>query len=352
MIGAILISLVAARQNGPKVSQHGHALESNHAGAGMGLHNNPKVRTIVEGDEDQPETLQYTMEINRINRPHSRHSLWHDVSLKPMHGTHHKGMKEKWFFHFVCEMPKGTSEIMEINKTLPLNPIMQARDKDNNPLFITYKRDEGLPFNYGIIPQTWEHPDLFDKKTSVNGDDNAVDVIQINEQPCEVGEIQRIRTLGAFAVKNHEHTDWKILVENLDDPDKYGHEHVDDMHEAHLQEIVEWFKKYPTGEGHPEGEIIFEGKLHDPDTAGEIIMEDHYHWKEMKNPIIHPPPSMGEHMGGGDPMEALRKRQQQMGGGMPRAAGGGMPGDGMPEEMRARLKGMGMENLARNSMEL
>ena len=50
---------------------------------------------------------------------------------------------------------------MEVMKAEPSNPIMQDT-KDGKPRFYSY----GVPFfNYGLLPQTWEDPNVVDSET-------------------------------------------------------------------------------------------------------------------------------------------------------------------------------------------
>ena len=73
-------------------------------------------------------------------------SPWHNIELfaKPEQG------EEGLFVNYVCEIPRGTVEKMEVATKEPYNPLKQ--DVKNGAL-------RNYPFqslcNYGMLPQTW-----------------------------------------------------------------------------------------------------------------------------------------------------------------------------------------------------
>ena len=54
--------------------------------------------------------------------------------------------------------------------------------------------------NYGAIAQTWEDPEEPDDDTGLGGDNDPIDVLQLNEGSCERGAVQRVRVLGGLAL--------------------------------------------------------------------------------------------------------------------------------------------------------
>jgi inorganic pyrophosphatase len=69
--------------------------------------------------------------------------------------------------------------------------------KNGKPRF--YKYGPSL-CNYGAIPQTWEDPTHMDTETGFGGDNDPIDVLQINAKACTVGEVQVVRVLGVLAM--------------------------------------------------------------------------------------------------------------------------------------------------------
>mmetsp|Transcript_90649 Transcript_90649/g.161410 ORF Transcript_90649/g.161410 Transcript_90649/m.161410 type:complete len:377 (+) Transcript_90649:384-1514(+) len=69
-------------------------------------------------------------------------SFWHDISYKASADT----------WNFVCEIPKETCAKREVMPKTEGNPLMQD-DKKDAPRYI---KSGKYPWNYGMIPQTWE----------------------------------------------------------------------------------------------------------------------------------------------------------------------------------------------------
>merc|ERR1719238_1838099 len=154
-------------------------------------------------------------------------------------------------YHFVCEIPKGTTAKMEIIKEEPHNPIMQDTKKDGSLRYYKYNPEVGSLVNYGAIPQTWEDPNVKDKHTNVGGDNYPIDALQLNDRPCQIGEVYRVRIVGAFALVDGGKTDWKILAVDADDAATDNIKDVSDVPDEKKTALVEWFKHYKTAEGKP-----------------------------------------------------------------------------------------------------
>lgn len=67
----------------------------------------------------------------------------------------------------------------------------------------------GAAHTDGAIAQTWEDPRALDEATGLTGDNDPIDVLQLNKAPCARGAIQRVRVLGALALIDAMETDWK-----------------------------------------------------------------------------------------------------------------------------------------------
>lgn len=140
--------------------------------------------------------------------------------------------------------------------------------------------------NYGAIAQTWEDPNIADPDTGLGGDNDPIDVLQLNSKPCRRGSVQRVRVLGALALVDSGETDWKLLVVNVDDvaeKQATSWRHVDDIPKARVDEIRNWFKMYKTAEGKPENVYALDGKAVDPEHALRVAKRTHQHWKDFVN---------------------------------------------------------------------
>jgi len=72
---------------------------------------------------------------------------------------------------------------MEIQKEMTGNPISQDNNSVGSPRYYTY----GTPFfNYRLIPQTWEDPELKSSQ-GYGGDNDPLDVIELGSTPILMG---------------------------------------------------------------------------------------------------------------------------------------------------------------------
>ena len=122
-------------------------------------------------------------------------SPWHDIPF------FYRGGDDQ-LLSFVCEIPKGTTAKMEIHKSAPFNRVIQDVKK-GEPRHYKYS---GSIVNYGAIAQTWEDPLFVSPETGFGGDNDPVDVLQINAKPCEPGEVQAVRVLGCLALGKSQGT--------------------------------------------------------------------------------------------------------------------------------------------------
>jgi inorganic pyrophosphatase len=229
---------------------------------------NPLVVVRLFGDD--PENHKYVLTVDGQPR-----SFWHDVPIHP-------GAKEN-LLHFVCEIPKGTTAKMEINKEAENNAIIQDRKK-GKLRFYKYNPEVGSLVNYGAIPQTWEDPEIPDAETNLGGDNDPIDVLQVNAKPCKIGDIQRVKVLGAFALIDDGETDWKVLVVDVDSPEMTSNPNAqlaDLKKPEELTEIIEWFRNYKTAEGKGLNKFGLDEKIIGPEESFRVVMDTHKFWKGL-----------------------------------------------------------------------
>ena len=82
------------------------------------------------------------------------------------------------------------------------------------------------------LPQTWEDPKYIHPDTGAGGDNDPVDVLQINDMPCEVGDVMSVRVLGTLALVDGGETDWKLIVARNGDPKTDHMMDIDDVGSA------------------------------------------------------------------------------------------------------------------------
>ena len=219
-----------------------------------------KLTAVHEGTHDQQEIgssyrIFYEYDGNRI-------SPWHRIPLRASGYTdNHK------IYHFLCEIPKGTSAKFEVHKSFDLNPVAQDIKKNQ----LRFYRYSNSTINYGAIMQTWEDPEVIHPDTNAGGDNDPIDVlqvwqpydsfsgvsapylpvslVQINPTPCELGEVMPVRILGTLALVDGGETDWKLIVVDDRDPSTTQINEIEDVPVEKVSEMREWFRNYKTAEG-------------------------------------------------------------------------------------------------------
>eukprot|EP00592_Proboscia_alata_P022521 CAMPEP_0194424354 /NCGR_PEP_ID=MMETSP0176-20130528/23623_1 /TAXON_ID=216777 /ORGANISM="Proboscia alata, Strain PI-D3" /LENGTH=1098 /DNA_ID=CAMNT_0039234061 /DNA_START=232 /DNA_END=3525 /DNA_ORIENTATION=+ len=200
----------------------------------------------------------------------SGESFWHDIPLQPV------GESDETIINLVTEIPMRVTAKMEVNKSAPHNAIQQDLNKDNSPRYYTY----GTPFfNYGLIPQTWEDPDVISTQ-GYAGDNDPLDVMEIGSNPLMMGSVTPCRVLGSLELIDEGETDHKILCIALSDPDADKIHTTDDLERVKpgtMKRLVDWLKRYKTSDGKPENKLAQE----EPTSVQEalaIIRETNIRW--------------------------------------------------------------------------
>jgi len=196
-------------------------------------------------------------------------SPWHDVPLKSGE-----------FFNCVIEIPKMTKPKMEVAIKEPLNPIAQDVKKGklrdyHGPIF----------WNYGMIPQTWEDPNVTHHETKCAGDNDPVDVVEIGSEVLAQGTIEPVKVLGVLAMIDDGELDWKII--GIRAADKMAAE-LNDISDVEakcpgvISGIREWFRWYKTPDGKPLNAFAYKEQALNKAFALEVIEETHSAWKKLR----------------------------------------------------------------------
>ena len=185
-------------------------------------------------------------------------SPWHDVPLSQ--GVSPQGDR---LVNMVMEIPKGTRAKLEMLLTEQGNPIAQDTTKSGDLRYMNYSP---VLYNYGFIPQTWEDPEYVHPDTKLGGDNEPLDIIDIGYRRREVGEVYRVKIVGALAMIDQGETDWKILGIALDDPAAKLIQTVADIEKYKpgiTFTLTDWYKKYKTVDGKPQNTLHFDGQIQD-----------------------------------------------------------------------------------------
>ena len=201
-----------------------------------------------------------------------RISPWHDIPLHAAGST-----INEMTFHFVCEIPKGDKAKFEIHKSYGANPLAQDHKKGKARY---YKYGPSL-VNYGALSQTWEDPARVHPDTGAGGDNDPIDVLQINDRSCKIGEVMPVRVLGTLALVDGGETDWKVIVVDTRDVDADHLKQIEDVDEGHISKMREWFRNYKTAEGKGLNTFGLDEKAMPREYAERVILETHESWKKL-----------------------------------------------------------------------
>lgn len=204
--------------------------------------------------------------------------------ISPFHDLPTFASDDHKIVNMVCEVPRWTNAKMEISKELPLNPIIQD-SKKGKPRFVhNCFPHHGYIWNYGAIPQTWESPAHIDPATNCKGDNDPIDICDISERVCTIGEVKQVKVLGCMAMIDEGETDWKIIGIDVNDPNASKINDVDDIDKimpGQLAATNEWFRIYKIPAGKPENTFAFNGEAKNRDFAIKMIEEMAATWKGM-----------------------------------------------------------------------
>lgn len=209
-------------------------------------------------------------------------SLWHDVPLYAATDTT-GNTGDGPVFNFICEIPAMTSAKMEISTTLPNNPIVQDRTKDDKPRYY----HGPIYWNYGCLPQTWEDPRVLNEECdNTFGDNDPLDVVEIGSEALSSGSVTPVRILGALGLIDQGELDWKLIAVNTNDPLVSIH-NVKDLQDLsrvlphHVNGIREWFRWYKRPDGKALNEYALDGKAVNREGALKVVEETHKQWKTL-----------------------------------------------------------------------
>lgn len=218
-------------------------------------------------------TLDYKVFIEEDGKPISS---FHDI---PLYAD-----KENNIFNMVVEIPRWTNAKLEINKELPLNPIVQDTKKGKLRFVRNCFPHHGYIHNYGAFPQTWEDPNEAHPETKCVGDDDPIDVLEIGEAIAYTGEVKQVKALGIMALIDEGETDWKVIAIDVRDPLAPKMNDIEDVEKYFpglLKATNEWFRIYKIPDGKPENQFAFSGEAKNKKYTLDIIKETHESWKKL-----------------------------------------------------------------------
>lgn len=222
--------------------------------------------TEVSGSAGTPE-----FRLHFVNSEGAKISPWHDI---PLH-TGTEGV-----FNAVFEIPKFTKPKMEVAIKENGNPIAQDVKKGklrdyHGPIF----------WNYGMLPQTWEDPNVTHPTTKCAGDNDPVDVVEIGTDVIPQGAVEPVKVVGTLAMIDDGELDWKLIAVRASDPLAEKLNDIEDV-ENHCPGVIsgirEWFRWYKTPDGKPLNAFGYDEAALSKTHALEVIAETHEAWKNLK----------------------------------------------------------------------
>lgn len=215
----------------------------------------------------EPGTHEFTLYLLREGE---RISIWNDVPLQP----------QESLYHFVCEVPKGTRQKMEVQTQLAFHPIKQ--DLIDGQL--RQYRYGDMICNYGAMPQTWEDPSHISPHTGAPGDNDPLDLVEIGSGALPLGSVSVVKVLGVLGLIDGGETDWKIIGVRSDDPLAEQLDDIGDVERAQpglLARLREWLRQYKVVDGKPPNTFAFQEQYRGRDVAVDIIQQCHQAWRSL-----------------------------------------------------------------------
>lgn len=203
-------------------------------------------------------------------------SWWHDVPLRPAGES-----DASTIVNMITEIPMYMTAKMEVDKATHGNPIMQDTNKDGSPRYYSYGTTF---FNYGLIPQTWEDPQMIDESGLYGGDNDPIDAIELGSGPLAMGSITPCRVIGELELIDEGETDHKILcIASFDPLAKTVHtvEDLEKVKPGTIDLLRDWLKRYKTSDGKPENSLAHNEVPRTASEAMAIVAEVHRRWQSL-----------------------------------------------------------------------
>mmetsp|Transcript_1861 Transcript_1861/g.2838 ORF Transcript_1861/g.2838 Transcript_1861/m.2838 type:complete len:303 (-) Transcript_1861:40-948(-) len=238
----------------------------------------------------------------------SRVSGWHDIKLFPS-GDHSNISSPSSIFtdaeeylptlQCVIETPRGSINPLQLGTHTEMNPLQFQKkgqlDEGDTDLQKGTKRSYAskIPFNAGILPQTWSSPEVMDR--GYPGSGRPLEVIEIGTKRLSSGQVVTVAPLGMIGALQNGRINWKMLVINsrdhVQDP-LYSIEDVDVRFPRLLGDIREWLRMCLVHENLPRYTFAFDEDWQDWGFGMEIIGECHKDWKVLLG--LEPPQSTAQ----------------------------------------------------------
>ncbi|XP_026382237.1 soluble inorganic pyrophosphatase 6, chloroplastic-like isoform X2 [Papaver somniferum] len=129
---------------------------------------------------------------------------------------------------------------------------------------------------HNLLSLTCEDPTVANSEVDgAFGNNDPVDVVEIGDRQGKIGEILKVKPLGALAMINEGELDWKIVATSLDDP------RASLVNDGTLTAIRDWFRDYKIPDGKPANKFGLGNKAANKDYALKVITETNEAWAKL-----------------------------------------------------------------------
>lgn len=213
-----------------------------------------------------------------LHKNEKKISPWHDLPL------FRENSKKSTFLGYF-EISHLNIAKLEISANEPYNPVKQDTNKSRHTGELQLRYYAKFPiFNYGILPQTWEHSTIMDGNTSYMGDNDPIDILELGTKPLVTGTVAEVQVLGALCLIDQNELDWKILTLNTEEAEGLGIRDHKDYEEAFpykLNIIKEGFRSIKTYDGKQADRFGHNEEILSVDETIDIIEENHRSYKQL-----------------------------------------------------------------------
>jgi len=125
--------------------------------------------------------------------------------------------------------------------------------------------------------------------TGLFGDGDPVDVVEIGTFTHTIGQVVRVKIVGALGLIDEGETDWKIIAINVFDPKAYfinGPDELEVQKPGVIHTIRDFFINYKIPDGKPKNKLAFDGEIKDQAYALKVIEDCHRQYTGM---LSNPP---------------------------------------------------------------
>lgn len=126
---------------------------------------------------------------------------------------------------------------------------------------------------------------FFYRVDNLQGDDDPMDICELGTKELQIGEVCRVRILGAFCVEDEHRFDWKVIGLNENEADSKNIKNLSDYEKYEpkkVEKIMYWFNQLKRSQAHSNGnQILLNNKVLDSIEAITTIRKANEAYKNL-----------------------------------------------------------------------